>query len=913
MRPGNREVFIFITVLALSLIGLYVLGNRKDEGFDATTDAQHAAMVARQQAAFNPVSLALAAANTQGNLPVDTRALFGTTNITPTASGIAKITASNPYPQLDDANSLYAMIKLCEAVTTVNPSAFNDPKFAENCGICVDIGTNSEGKPATGGLVLLPKEKEYAKANQLGDQLPNYKPTIGTCPAKRLAANAAEVARIQNIMKCQKAASYDITGCAQCYSDQSYFPIDTTTSINPPAVYVAGNGNLNWYESGIAGSKTVTLSATPTKLQLQGSEATRLTLNVSPIGSDTDIRIAGYLQGITSKGTFTVDLQRIVQNDGYSGRKPRLTGPVILNSVSCNTMSPGFGQTMMNLNIPTPFTFVDTNSMEAEMCSTGPFVTKQSSAEFLDSDPCYKKGTGPGKYVQECLQNSFYSNGCLDSGKGFPNSTARNSMLMTDSAGNNRSIAQIAEHIYENAIRSATGLTSSGRKLSVEDWSAASVFCTGRVITSPCDTANKDVGPLSTDCLSYLYSNQGNGKPVGATYTIAGTFSSLFSNSSDDSLQFCTTSGKLSPINASGQVNQPAIEYWKKQGGVARVKALMNEMHRIATLTVADPQKQDAVMNCYGKVLAERPLPPSVAATTSKCAASCGTSARRISILQSPGQYLHFSQIAVIDSTGMNVALGKAASVQSTWPGGDPQKPVDGVLQPRSWNANWHIGQNQTSGGTWNLDLGTSYDIVRVVVYQRTDCCRERINGAVVSLIDTNGSVVAKKTITSTNLVIPVDFRQAGAPAACKACDTNQTKNQVFWMARGNGYSHTKADAEGVCKAVGATNATYAQVQAAQAQGADVCATGWVKDYNQAIYPISAQIDGGCGNGSTGIKTYTPGNNLAGAWCFGVKPLGDSIEGDARKLSLDAYRPYYIRNFDATRYSAPDVPAGSSI
>ena len=96
MRPGNREVLIFITVLALSLIGLYVLGNRKNEGFDATTDAQHAAMVARQQAAFNPVSLALAAANTQGNLPVDTRALFGTTNITPTASGIAKITASNP-------------------------------------------------------------------------------------------------------------------------------------------------------------------------------------------------------------------------------------------------------------------------------------------------------------------------------------------------------------------------------------------------------------------------------------------------------------------------------------------------------------------------------------------------------------------------------------------------------------------------------------------------------------------------------------------------------------------------------------------------------------------------------------------------------------------------------------------------
>lgn len=912
MRPGNREVFIFITVLALLLIGLYVLGNKENEGFDATSDAQ-AAFVARQKAAFNPLAIALTAANKNGALPVNTQPLMGTSIITPTTSGKTTITTDNPYPQLNDPNSLFAMIKLCEGVTTVDPNSFNNPKFAENCGVCVDIGTNSKGVPATGGLVLLPKDKKYAQSHQDGDHLPDYKPTVGTCPAQRMAATAAEVKRIQNIMKCQKSASYDITGCAQCYADQSYFPIDSTTSINPPEVYVAGKGRLSWYESGFSGYKVIDLTATPSKLQLRGKETTRLTLNLSPLGSDTSIHIAGYLQGITSKGIFTVDLQRIVQNDGYTGRKPRLTGPVTLNGIACNNMSPGFGQTMMNLNIPTPFTFVDAHSMEADMCSTGPFVTKQSSAEFLNSDPCYKKGSGPGKYVEECLQNTFYSNGCLNSGKAFPNSTAKNSALLTDSKGNNRSLAEIAEYVYENAIRSSTGLTSGGVKLSVTDWSAASEFCTGRVITSPCDTAVKNTGPLSTDCLSYLWTNQGSGKPLGATYTSAGTFSSLFSNSSDNSRQFCTSSGTLAPVNASGKINDAAIKYWQKQGGVDKVKSLMNEMHRIATLTVADPQKQDAVLNCYGKVLADRPLPAAVAATKTVCSARCGVSTRKVSILQSPGQYLHFSQVAVIDSTGTNVALGKAVTVQSTWPGGDPQTPVDGVLQPRAWNANWHIGQNQTTGGTWDLDLGATYDVVRVVVYQRTDCCTERINGAIVSLLDGNGVVVAKKTITSTTLVIPLDFRSSTAPATCNACDANQKKREVFWMARGNGYSHIKPDAEGVCNAVGATNATYAQVQSAQAQGADVCMTGWVKDYAQAIYPISAQIDGGCGNGSTGIKTYTPSNNLAGAWCYGVKPLGDSIQGDARKLTLDEYTPYYIRNFDQTRYSAPDVPAGSSI
>jgi hypothetical protein len=571
-------------------------------------------------------------------------------------------------------------------------------------------------------------------------------------------------------------------------------------------------------------------------------------------------------------------------------------------------MSPGFGQENMNLIIPTPFTFVDTNSLAGDMCSTGPFVTKQSSAEFLASDPCYKKGSGPGKYNQECLQNSFYANGCLDSGKGFPMSASSNLALLTGANGQNRSLAQIAEHIYENAIRSATGMSSTGVKLSIADWSAASEFCTGRKITSPCDTANKDSGPLSGDCLAYLWRNQGNGNPLGATYRSNGMFSSLFS---DNTVQFCTSSGTLSPVDANGNTNQAAIDYWRKQGGVNNVKNLMDQIHALASQPLSDPSRNDAVLKCYGKNLANRPV-PSGAAVPGVCSASCGVNARTVRILQTPGQYLHFSQVAVMDSNGINVAQGKQASVQSTWPGGDPQTPLDGTLRPRGWTANWHIGPGQTSGGTWSVDLGANYDIVRVVVYQRTDCCTERIRGAVVSLIDAGGRIVSNQTINTTALVIPLDFRKAGAPADCKSCGITK-KNEVFWIAKGNAYSHDKSEAEGVCSAVGATNATQAQLNSAQSQGADVCASGWVKDNSNAVYPISATIDGGCGNGNTGIMTYTPPNRKAGVWCYGIKPLGDSIESDARKLSVDGNTTYYIRNFDQTRYSAPGAPAGNSI
>ena len=46
----------------------------------------------------------------------------------------------------------------------------------------------------------------------------------------------------------------------------------------------------------------------------------------------------------------------------------------------------------------------------------------------------------------------------------------------------------------------------------------------------------------------------------------------------------------------------------------------------------------------------------------------------------------------------------------------------------------------------------------------------------------------------------------------------------------------------------------------AQAQGADWCFTGWVSDSNDAQYPITTSTQGGCGNGSAGLMTYTPPN-----------------------------------------------------
>jgi len=85
------------------------------------------------------------------------------------------------------------------------------------------------------------------------------------------------------------------------------------------------------------------------------------------------------------------------------------------------------------------------------------------------------------------------------------------------------------------------------------------------------------------------------------------------------------------------------------------------------------------------------------------------------------------------------------------------------------------------------------------------------------------------------------------------------------------GYSYTPSTAAAKCASYGGVLATYKQLQAAQTSGADWCSTGWLADMSgTAYYPITTSIQAGCGGGSPGIKSYTPGT--AGANCYGVKP-----------------------------------------
>ena len=602
---------IVLIICVVLLVVSYRLNSK--EGF-----TEHSEFLDAQTKKYNPVGISLIASNTQGALGTDTSLITGTA---------VKNTIVGEYELTDGPVGLFDTINKCEAATSADCSAFNDPTFGKDCGLCLDIGTadepalNSKQSPSIGGRVVLASEREYVESRAANGILPRYEATVGTCPANRLVVTKAQCLTLERELKCKKNASYDLPSCSQCYSDTTYTIVDPNVTPGlikgSGTINLMGEGVLKITESGFP-SQTIQLSSNPRAIQLKGIAMTQITMAVTPQDNqENPVTLSGYLSGTTTSGKFNIDLYRIVLTDSLTGRKPSTEGATTINGVRGMIMTSGFGQTQMSLVANSPFTFVEPLSQESARCKTTPFVTTQAAAEFLESDPCYKRGSGPGNYLLECLQNSFLANGCTQAGAGFPSDTSKAAMIMTNSDGSFRTIDTISNYVYSQALLAATGI-SGGQQATIESWSAASVFCNGKSITSPCDTVKKTSGPLTKECLSYLWNNQGASKPLGATYSMWSMATSLFSNKKSQDPQFCRTTGTMSPLLPNGQQNTPAINYWQQQGGVDNVKSKMNDIHQSANYqgTMDDAKRSQYISQCYGPISI---APQLLAATSTGC------------------------------------------------------------------------------------------------------------------------------------------------------------------------------------------------------------------------------------------------------------------------------------------------------
>ena len=703
----------------------------------------------------------------------------------------------------------YAVQK-CEKVISAQCSAFDDPEFAKNCGICFKPGTDSQAQNRIGGLFLDTDDKTATELQSqvLGEKRVNYRPTVGTCPPGFFVVDRTSCDTLQKRLDCEQKKTYSIAGCSQCYSDGSYTIVDASVPRADLSLAVNYIGNL-----------TVTLTGSTSPIATASSNA--LGDKIIPLGyipeSSTIIItvdgpgavLGGYIQGPTINGVFQIELAQLADADLESGGRPRMSGELIVGGNSVIALKPGRGKLKMSLRVQVPMTFVDVGEYEASTCPAGPFLTKESSAKVLAAGTCFKPGNTPGSYSLDCLQEKFIELGCTTDGTGYPSDSVTATALNKTPDGSTRHIGNIADLIYENSLKATTGVSSAGVKQTLSQWNDASKFCTGKEILNACDAVAM-TGTMTAECMGDLWSNKGANNRLGGTYTSTSQSASLTGRKD----RYCTTNGLLAPYGPDGKPQQDAIKRAFNAGGTIQdIKELYDRTHLLANNNSAkDADRVAAIKDCYGVSLNMSTLKKEAIGSTGQDLktlkgqydAIIGDLTYLYGLGLGPGsgnatfddryakkqvldkqvllpiraQYvrilptkngspedrcLQISQLQVFNSAGQEVARGRPTSSASTFSmlneSPSSSKAVDGNAAPRAFPNIYHDecntnGQNQF----WMVDLGSEQDLSSIIYYNRTDCCGNRADGMPVQLLDSSMNVVGQTIINGSAPKIQINF-----------------------------------------------------------------------------------------------------------------------------------------------------------
>jgi hypothetical protein len=515
----------------------------------------------------------------------------------------------------DQSSGVESLVKVCEAVKTLNCDAFDNNEFKSNCGMCHEGGVSSTGSRTGGGLFITQDDKEAAIAfqTQAGDPRPRYTPSVGQCAVERLTTTKKECTKLKNQMACMKSQSFDIPGCSQCYGTEAYTYVDPETPLADTSLFLAGSGSvvITNTSNPSVGSIELILRRDAQDIELPALAEGNL-VEISVTGNKC--AISGYLSGKTATGAFTMDISRLIQKDLESNAAPNIMNYATLNGNSVNEMMPARTKIKMRLLMLNPFTFVSPEQEEVAKCTSAPFISKQSSAQFLASGLCYKKnpdGTpqGPGTYSTECVQALFLGAGCTARGDAYPMNASTKAALMKDSSGKALTIGEIADRVYKASVKAYTGTNEDGSEIPMMDWDYFSQWCTGQKMISPCSPEGD--GPHGGPCLAYLWLNKGATDNVpggeGPTYTSPVKSSSLFDDMNN---RFCTANGAMSPIRPDGTYNQAVIDAWNtsQSTDVATIKNIMDRFHKNANDNTKSDEVRSQWMNaCYGFELAGQP------------------------------------------------------------------------------------------------------------------------------------------------------------------------------------------------------------------------------------------------------------------------------------------------------------------
>jgi hypothetical protein len=692
----------------------------------------------------------------------------------------------NKFPMRFDGNeSIFTAISFCRETGKLDKpfgvvSKDGYLKFDEICGVCLSSGIDELGQRFNSqqGLLLDPNTRDQANQTreQQGLAYARTAPPLGTCTGAPdqavFATNQTDLDRFKARLYCIQKKQIDPThGCAVCFENDSYSYVRKEPDITSMYVVLRGKGNAIVKVKG-SPIKNVTLSSSDTKVELVGAKEGNL-FGVDVVSNgNSGVELFGYFEGTNSGGnSFYMPLNLLFIVDDITGSSPRKSGGFFSFTdvgVDVAKMKAGgqkpLAEQKMSLRGTIPFTFVDSDEFSAMDCPTAPFQTETASVSAFSTDqPCYAKGSGHGKYNNECLRSQILAVGCTNNGDLFKNPEILNKV---------NGIPQSIDKIYEK-------LTEIASKDGIEK--DESKQCSGRIIDSPCDPflIRPDLKfanfTSAVKCLSYLYKNQGASEKgpvqkIGPTYSGIVTYAN---NTKEVKKIFCLPEGDLNPDKQAIDLINIADNGYNGLKGIDAVKSYLNSQLELAVNMTrnanTDMDRKIAIKNCFGTNLSALPQAPSTAPKV--VSNPCGITARYIVVRPSQiigDAWIQIAQLVVINKDGENVAKNANTSSSGSWNSdSNPAKAVDGSMHARSFPGMYH--SNTVDANTFfRIDLGKEHDITKVIYYNRADCCSNRSYGMRVQFYDKDNTFLLEKRIMGTSPSYEIPLLNPGSPVTCK-------------------------------------------------------------------------------------------------------------------------------------------------
>ena len=529
--------------------------------------------------------------------------------------GFKEQAPENPnQPRIDDENSLLGLVSFCKTEGAKGGDAFNNPKFAANCGMCLTSGTLITGEAfnTPTGVVVYPKDKETSikDARMNSYPFPRTIPSLraATCVGASLGPDAKPSLAISReqyddfagIVKC-KGAQQVGNGCAVCVADSSFTYFKPGSTVNPSYLFLVGEGSVDVSVSGNSVGGLMPLNASQiTKIPLgRVQEGSLIQIKVVKGDSVEGPTVAGVLKSVTpQEKPFVLPLDRFIQKDAATGSFPRRGQPRFVEALSAAlaTFKPGGAGTEIVLEGPMPLTFLESDNIAAYSCNLSPIATTAESAALLVDDPCLNPlGQGPGNYSSECLQKKVLEAGCSSDGSWF-----KNPQDAYKESGGQGTVGTFVSWILGLAPQS-----KSNPDIAMK--------CLGNDIRTPCDAYSGAMVP-DRACMKYLFDNQGERSNVGRTYIDSLLdFTGLRGRSTPS---FCTDAGTLNPDTDAGyaELSQIASSGYKGVQGIEAVRKYLSDIFNRATgdldANVDDSAggRKTSIQKCFGLSIVEPPV-----------------------------------------------------------------------------------------------------------------------------------------------------------------------------------------------------------------------------------------------------------------------------------------------------------------